>query len=194
MSQPDKPLEHPHVAEKVDQLREHPETTHVAIADKMDAVVINIGKLAWWLNVVLILVIITQVVLRYGFSMGMVVFEELQWHLYAGAMMLGIPYALTQDAHIRVDVLHQRFSPKWKRIVEIVGILLFLLPFAIIVFHHSLDFVYEAWRVSERSDAPTGLGMRWLIKGVIPFSFGLLIMAAVSRLIRDFTLLKRGEV
>nr|CRH04403.1 Putative C4-dicarboxylate transporter family protein, DctQ subunit [Candidatus Magnetococcus massalia] len=193
MSTPGKP-HHPHVAETLEQLKEHTETTHVWLADRLDSLIRHIGHGVAWLNGLLVLVIITQVVLRYGFNSGLVPLEELQWHIYATAMMFGISYAVVSDSHIRVDVLHNLYSDRAKRIIEIIGILLFLLPFAWVVFHHSLDFVYDSWRVSETSDAPTGLPYRWAIKSVISISFGLLLLAAFSRLVRDVTLLlRKGE-
>ncbi len=118
--------------------------------------------------------------------------EELQWHLYAVGIMFGASYAMTLDSHIRVDIVHARLSEKWQNRWDLFGIVFLLLPFIIIIFHQSLDFVYEAWRVSERSDAPMGLPYRWLIKGVIPASFGLLIISTVSRAIRIIHNLRRG--
>ena len=103
MSQrPDIP--HIHGAEEYDRLTEHLEKTHVPVADAIDRFIQAIGRVIWWANGLLIAVIIAQVVLRYGFGRGLVVFEELQWHLYALAVMMGVSFALTNDAHIRVDV------------------------------------------------------------------------------------------
>ncbi|MCP4241518.1 MAG: C4-dicarboxylate ABC transporter, partial [bacterium] len=67
---------------------------------------------------------------------------------------------------------------------DITGILFLLLPFAWVIFHHSLDWVSASYRVGEASENPTGLPYRWLIKGVIPLSFFLLLLAALSRLAR----------
>lgn len=187
------PLEHPHVAETVEHMRDHPDPTHVWLADKIDNFVRAVGHLFCWANGLLVAVIILQVVLRYGFKNGLVALEELQWHLYAIGVMFGISYAQVNDSHIRVDVVHMRLSGRTQRIIEIVGILFFILPFAWVIFYHSLDFVADAWRTGERSDAPLGLPFRWAIKAVIPVSFGLLGLAAISRLIRDGVLLVRGD-
>ncbi len=159
------------------------------LADKLDHIIRVVAHIMCWANGILIFVIILQVVLRYGFSHGLVVLEELQWHLYAIAVMFGMSYAMVENAHVRVDILHHSFSDRTTAVIEILGILIFLLPFLWVVFHHSLDFVYEAWRLGERSDAPTGLPYRWAIKAVIPLSFGLLMLAAISRMIREFSLL-----
>ena len=160
--------------------------------DALDAIIRNIGHVIMWTNGILIFAIILQVVLRYGFGRGLVILEELQWHLYAIGIMFGASYAVMMDSHIRVDIIHARLSPKWRQRWDLFGILFLLLPFIIIIFHQSLDFVYESWRVNERSDAPMGLPWRWAIKGVIPISFALLGVATVSRAVRIFLSLRRA--
>jgi TRAP-type mannitol/chloroaromatic compound transport system permease small subunit len=160
-------------------------------SDGLDAFIRGIGHVVMWTNGILIFVIILQVVLRYGFGHGLVLLEELQWHLYALGIMFGASYAQMMDSHIRVDIIHSRLSDKWKLRWDLFGIVFLLLPFIIIIFHQSLDFVYESWRVNERSDAPMGLPWRWAIKGVIPVSFGLLVVATVSRAVRIIHTLRR---
>jgi len=133
----------------------------------------------------LIIVIILQVVLRYGFGRGLIVLEELQWHLYATGVMFGLSYSQITDSHIRVDIFHMRFSNTTKNRWEIFGILFFLIPFATVVFVSSLPYVAESWRLGEVSDATTGLPYRWLIKSVIPISMLLLLTSALSRLLQE---------
>ncbi len=165
----------------------------VPLSDQIDQLIRWVGYGLCWAYGILVFVIILQVVLRYGFGSGLIVLEELQWHLYAVGVMFGVSYAQANDAHIRVDIMHMRFSPKTQRIFEIVGIVIFLLPFVWVVFYSSLEFVYDAWRIGERSDAPLGLPYRWLIKGAIPASFALLGLAALSRLWRDIYLLVKDK-
>jgi TRAP-type mannitol/chloroaromatic compound transport system permease small subunit len=165
----------------------------VPISDWIDASVRKIGHGIAWVYVLLVLVIITQVVLRKGFSSGLIVLEELQWHLYAVGVMFGISYAQVNNAHVRVDLFYGGFRLKTKRIIEIIGILTLVLPFIYIIFVHSLDFVADSWRINESSSSPSGLPWRWAVKSVIPASFGLLALAVISRLIRDVVLLVKGE-
>lgn len=185
-------VEHPHVAGVVEHIRDHPNHVRVPVADALDNMVRRIGHVFCWANALLIAVIILQVTLRYGFNNGLVMLEEAQWHLYAIGVMFGLSYAQVNDAHIRVDVVYMQLSDRTQRIIEIVGICLFVLPFIYVVLSHSLDFVADSWRTSERSDAPLGLPARWAIKSVIPLSFGLLGLSAVSRLIRDGVVVLRG--
>lgn len=162
------------------------------VSHTLDKIIKGIGHTMMWANGLLVLVIILNVVLRYGFGSGQVGLEELQWHLYSIGIMFGISYAVTLDSHIRVDIIHANLSKKWQQRWDLFGIFFLLLPFAIMVFHQSLDFVYESIRVNERSTAPTGLPFRWLIKMVIPTSFFLLILAVISRVIQIIHQLKKG--
>lgn len=161
-------------------------------SDILDSIIRSIGHLVMWANVVLIVVIILQVVLRYGFGRGLVVLEELQWHLYAIGIMFGASYSQVLDTHIRVDIIHSRLSDQWKMRWDLFGIVFLLLPFITIIFLQSLEFVGESWRLGERSDAPLGLPWRWAIKSVIPISFALLGVATVSRAVRIITNMGRS--
>ncbi len=162
---------------------------HIPIVSFLNKIVTSIAGTTAWLNVALIFIILTQVILRYGFSNGMVELEELIWHLYAVAFMFGVSYAITTDAHIRVDLAHMHFSTKAQRIIEILGVALLLMPFTVIIIDHSLGWVAESYRVSESSANPTGLPYRWIIKAVLPISLALVFIAALAKLIEESVLL-----
>lgn len=167
----------------------HENESPPVICRRLDGAVKGIGKVVAWANGMLVVAIILNVVLRYVFDMGQVFLEELQWHLYAVAVMIGLSYSQVVDSPIRVDILHQHFSRRTKAKWEIFGILVFLLPWVVILFMQGLDFWSESWRVNEHSDSPLGLPFRWIIKAVIPISFALLGLAAVSRLISSLTVI-----
>jgi TRAP-type mannitol/chloroaromatic compound transport system permease small subunit len=160
-------------------------------SDMADAAIRRIGQLLMWANCVVIALIILQVILRYGFGHGLVILEELQWHFYAVAFMFGLSYAVMTDSHVGMDLVYDKLSPKWQCRLDIFGILFLLLPFAGLMCYLSLDFVHEAWRLGERSVAPQGLPWRWAVKAVIPLSFGLVVVATVSRLVRTIAALRR---
>ncbi|MCU7845973.1 MAG: TRAP transporter small permease subunit [Candidatus Thiodiazotropha sp. (ex Monitilora ramsayi)] len=162
---------------------------HIPIVAWLNGIVRRIAETTAWLNVALILVIVVQVVMRYGFNKGMVPLEELMWHLYAVAFMFGMAYAVTNDSHIRVDVVHMALPKRVQHIFEIVGILLLLMPVLWILFDHSLGWAIEAYRVKESSQNPTGLPYRWIIKSVVPATMVLIFMAALARLIQEISLL-----
>lgn len=155
----------------------------------IDAWLNTLGRWASWIWLLLLGIIVINVVLRYAFGEGRIEFEEIQWHLYATGFLLGLSYAYAADAHIRVDVLHERFSPRLQAWVELYGILLLLIPFVLLVIVFSIPFVMSSYDLSEISQAPGGLPMRWLMKAMLPLGFVLLLLAAVSRLSRVWSFL-----
>lgn len=174
------------------ELSSAPAAVPVPISDGIDKFIVKISQGIAGVYVALVLVIVTQVALRKGFSSGLVALEELQWHLYAVGVMFGLSYAQVCNAHVRVDLFYSGFRITSRRIIEIIGTLVLVLPFIGVIFIHSLDFVYESWRVGERSDSPSGLPWRWAIKSVIPLSMALLGLAVLSRLNREIVLLRRS--
>ena len=155
----------------------------------------RLGRCASWLWLLLLIVIVANVVLRYAFGQGRVEFEEIQWHLYAAGFLLGLSYALKDDAHIRVDLMHERFGPTLKAWIELYGILLLLLPFIAVVLIFSVSFVAASHQLGEVSPSPGGLPYRWAVKAMLPLGFSFLLLAALSRLTRvwAYLFLGRGE-
>jgi TRAP-type mannitol/chloroaromatic compound transport system permease small subunit len=108
---------------------------------------------------------------------------EGQWYLFAVVFMLGAPLALAKGAHVRVDALFGRFGPRARHWIDLVGGVLFLLPFAAFGFYESLDFVERSWSIREGSPDPGGLP-RYPIKTLIPIAFGLLFLQGLSQVIK----------
>ena len=106
--------------------------------------------------------------------------------------MVGLSYCATRDTHIRLDILHQRFSQRGKEIVDLLGTVFLLMPMVIIVLMHSWPFVAESFRLMEASDSVVGLPYRWIVKSFLLIGFGLLGLAGVSRLIRSVIFLTMG--
>ncbi len=160
------------------------------VSGAIDGFILHVGHFLSWANAILIAVTVLQVILRYGFKHGLVILEELEWHLYSLAFMFGLSYAVVTNAHVRVDLLHNRFPRKVQECVEIFGILFLMMPFIIAVLIYGWEFFMASWIHSERSLAPMGLPCRWIIKGVIPASFLLFAAALVSRLIKAINTLR----
>lgn len=151
----------------------------------IDGLIRRIGKTVAWLYFLLVFNILVQVILRYLLGEGKIWLEELEWHLYGVCIMFGIAYCVTEDAHIRLDLLYQRFSPRKKEIVDFFGNLFLVLPLVTILFFHGVSFVETAWRVNEMSPHPLGLPWRWLIKSIIPISMVLIAVSSLSRMVRS---------
>jgi len=157
---------------------------HTPASQRIDHFVGTIGRYVSVVWLVLLAVIVANVMLRYAFSEGRIEFEELQWHLYSAGFLLGLSYAYQADAHIRVDVMHERLSPRKQAWIELYGILLLLLPFIALILIYSVPFVISSYQLNEISPSPGGLPMRWLIKAFLPIGFALLLLATIARLLR----------
>lgn len=172
---------------------EYPATPAAALPDATDRWILRIGRFFSWANVLLIVVTVTQVVLRYGFNHGLVVLEELEWHLYAVAFMFGLSYALTTNSHVRVDLLNAKLSRKTREWIDLLGHIFLLLPFVVACIYYGWEFFYSSWIHNERSAAPLGLPWRWLIKSVIPISIAMLGAATISKIIRSISIIRSKQ-
>lgn len=155
----------------------------------IDGFIARVGHLASWLWPILVIVVVLQVVLRYGFGQGSIMFEELQWHIYAVGFMIGLSYCADVDRHVRVDVIAEKWSLRTRAWIELVGLVAFLLPFSIIIAIEGAPYAKSAWDFHEVSAAPGGLPYRWVLKSFISIAFVLMALTAVSRLTRCTTLL-----
>jgi len=137
-----------------------------------------------WLLFLLALVIGYDVVGRKFFDTGSTLLQEVQWHLHGAALMLGFGATYLRDAHVRVDLLREGFRPRAKIWLEAAGIVLFLIPYIGFLFYFSIDFAHRAWLSGEASVGGGGLSHRWVIKSFLGIGFALLVLAAISVLLR----------
>jgi TRAP-type mannitol/chloroaromatic compound transport system permease small subunit len=160
-----------------------------ALSRRIDGWLIAMGRSLSWIWLLLLGVIVINVVLRYVFSEGRVELEEVQWHLYSIGFLLGMSYAYQADTHVRVDVLHEKFSLRTQAWIELYGTLLLLVPFIALVLVYGVPFVVSSFELAEVSSSPGGLPLRWLIKAALPVAFGLLALAVIARLSRVWSFL-----
>ncbi|MDC0662373.1 TRAP transporter small permease subunit [Marinobacter sp. SS21] len=123
------------------------------------------------LALVLMLVnVFYDVITRYVFNDVSIGMQELEWHFYSVVFLLGIPYALRTDGHVRVDVFYASRSNQFKAWVNLVGAFVFIIPFAFLIGVYGYSFALESYNLGESSGDPGGLPYRWIIKALIPFS------------------------
>lgn len=151
----------------------------------IDSVNEYVGKATAWLTAFLTILICYNVAMRYMFSNSEAWRTELEWHIFALIFLLGAGYALKHDKHVRVDLFYANFSPKRKALVDLVGTIIFLIPWCLIIIFTSYEYAYNAWLIDEGSP-DGGLPARYLIKFAITLGMFLLLLQAIALSIKSF--------
>lgn len=128
------------------------------------------GWIACAAMILMALNVFYDVVARYLFNEVSIGMQEMEWHLFSVVFLLGIPYALRTDGHVRVDVFYARWSNRTKAWINLIGALVFVVPFAYLIGHYGYGFALDSWQMGESSGDPGGLPHRWVIKAVIPLT------------------------
>ncbi|MGX9417543.1 TRAP transporter small permease subunit [Vibrio sp. RC27] len=145
----------------------------------------KLGWLASILFILLVLNVVYDVVMRYAFNDVSIAFQELEWHLFSSVFLLGVPYAIRAAGHVRVDVFYERLSLRARSIIDLLGTLIFLLPFCLLVTWYGIDFAKESYLLGETSGDPGGLPYRWIIKAMIPVSFGFMALSGIGMMLHS---------
>ncbi|NQY95224.1 MAG: TRAP transporter small permease subunit [Campylobacteraceae bacterium] len=135
-----------------------------------------IGLITAVAMVLMILNVFYDVLMRYFFRSGSIAMQEMEWHLFSVIILLGVAYTLKEDGHVRVDLIYDKLTSKKKAMINMLGSMIFILPFSVLVGLSSIDNAYEAYQSMEISGDPGGLHYRWIVKAMIPLSFLLLII------------------
>ncbi len=158
----------------------------------------GLGRIAymcgWIASVAFILLTLNvfyDVVARYAFNNVSIGMQEMEWHLYSVVFLMGIPYALRTDGHVRVDVLYTKWSETFKAWVNLVGALLLVIPFAAFIAWLGIDFAVESYNLGESSGDPGGLPHRWIIKSLISFSSFFTAIAGINMVTYAIRVMKR---
>ena len=154
------------------------------LAIAIDAFIDLVGRCVSWLALVLALVMGGNVLLRYGFSLGWIWTQELEWHLLVPICLFGMSYALRHGEHVRVDVLFDKFSQRSKHSIDVISAILGM-AFSLLVIWLSIPYVEQSWSVGEGSSNPGGLDARYVVKAAIPIGFALLFLQSLSQAIRS---------
>jgi TRAP-type mannitol/chloroaromatic compound transport system permease small subunit len=126
---------------------------------------------------------------RYLFSESSNAWLEIQWYMFAAMVLLGGPYALKMNEHVRVDLVYGLVSERTRIWIDIVGGFLFLLPICIILIYFTWPWFVDSWRLNESSSNAGGL-IRWPVKLLLPVGFFLMALQGVSEIIKRIAALE----
>ena len=160
---------------------------------KLSAVIDRIlTKIAWvgsWAGLVLVLIVCYDVVSRYfgvpkPFGLNSTQIQESEYWLHTVLFSLVIGYAYIRQAHVRIDLIRDRLSPRKKFLIEILGCVFFLIPFTLVVLYYQFFYALTSFQEGEASKSVIGLTNIWILKSFLVAMFVLLLLAAISQLIK----------
>lgn len=153
------------------------------LMSKLESLIDGIGLATRWIVLAMIALVAVNVLLRYAFSFGSVWAQELEWHLLATLILMGISYALQRGDNVRVDLFYAHYSARKKFMVDLISLIL-LLVIALIFIKVSIPYVMQSYSIQESSPDPGGIPLRWIIKSMIPIGFGLVALQTVGAVLR----------
>lgn len=163
------------------------------ISTFIDATNERVGKATAWLTTILVLLFCYDVITRYIFNSSSVAMFELEWHLFSIVFLVGAGYTLKHDRHVRVDILYAKFPPKGKAWVNLLGTLLFLIPFCLLIFRGTLPYIELSWKIDEGSSDAGGLPHRYIIKSFMLLGFVLLFLQGIALILKSLRVIVAGE-
>jgi len=141
------------------------------------------GRIATWTVLIATLISAGNAVSRYMFSASSNAWLEIQWYLFAAMVLLGAPYVLKINEHVRVDLFYSMMSERVRLWIDLLGGIFFLLPICIIMIYFTWPWFVESWRINESSMNAGGL-VRWPVKLILPIGFALVALQGVSEIIK----------
>lgn len=155
-----------------------------AIARRIDRFNAALGRAVAWCAVLIVLVQVAVVLMRYALGLGSVWLSESIMYAHATLFLLAAAWTLQAGGHVRVDIFYARARPRTKALVDLVGALVFLLPFALALGWLALPYVGRSWAIFERSREANGLPLVFLLKTLIPVFAASMALQGVAQAIR----------
>ncbi|MBN9070182.1 MAG: TRAP transporter small permease subunit [Rhizobiales bacterium] len=164
----------------------------LALSRAIDRVTEFVGKSVSWLILVSILVSAVNAVVRKAFNVSSNAWLELQWYLFGAAFMLAAAYTLKQNEHIRIDVIYGMLPSRVRHWIDLLGHLLFLMPFALLMVWFFVPYTLFSFRSGEVSNNAGGLVV-WPAKAILLTGFTLLAIQGISEIIKKIAVM-RGDI
>jgi TRAP-type mannitol/chloroaromatic compound transport system permease small subunit len=160
----------------------------LAFSSLIDTINEKIGVICNWLVLLACIVSGGNAMVRYAYDTSSNAWLEIQWYMFAALFLLAAGYTLKHNQHVRVDLFYYRYSERTQAWVDLIGTIVFLVPTCAIIIWLSLPMVENSYLIHEMSNDAGGL-VRWPVKVLIPIGFALLLVQAVSELIKRVAVL-----
>jgi len=155
----------------------------LALSRFIDGVTDRFAGAAQWAVLASCFISAANALVRYIANYGSNAFLEIQWYLFAACVMLGASQVLRVNEHVRVDVLYGIYSGRVKALIDLSGLVLFVLPVMLVMIYFSWPLFLHMYTSGEMSSNAGGL-IRWPAMLMLPLGFLLLFVQGVSEIIK----------
>ncbi len=155
----------------------------LALSRAIDAVTERVGRLVYWLILVVVLISAANATVRKLFDYSSNAYLEIQWYLFSAVFLFGAGYTLLRNEHVRIDIIAGRLSRRTQNWIDVFGIILFLFPMSFIIMWLGWPLFARSYAEHEVSTNAGGL-IVWPARLMVPVGFALLIVQGVSELIK----------
>jgi TRAP-type mannitol/chloroaromatic compound transport system permease small subunit len=160
----------------------------LALSRAIDALTERVGRFVYWLVLVVVLISAANATVRKAFDYSSNAYLEIQWYLFSVIFLFGAGYTLMRNEHVRIDIIAGRLSPRAQNWIDVIGIVFFLFPMSLIIMWLSWPLFIDSYTRGEVSTNAGGL-IIWPARLMVPVGFALLIVQAVSELIKRIAFL-----
>ena len=146
----------------------------------IDAINEHVGRVASWLALIMVLLQFVVVVMRYIFGVGFIAMQEGVIYLHATLFMVGAGYTLLHGGHVRVDIFYRDAHPRRRALIDLLGVVLFLMPVCVIIGWATWPYLAQSWSVFEGSKETSGIHAVYALKSMILAFVVLIILQGLS--------------
>lgn len=165
----------------------------VRISYAIDRLSAMVGKASGWSIVVLTLFISAEVFSRYVLLRPHAWATDIQTMLYGTLIMLGGAFTLSQNGHVRADLIYAALSSRSQAALDLALYLIFFFPGVLALVYAGFHFAEQAWAINERSSTMAGGPPLFPFKAMIPTAGVLLLLQGFAEVMRCIICLVRGE-
>jgi len=156
----------------------------LGLAGTIDRLTAAIGRAVAWLALFIVIVEFALVIGRYALDFGSIRLSESVIYAHAALFLLAAAWTLQAGGHVRVDVFYAHASRRARAVIDLIGAIVLLLPFALVLLWLSVPYAAQSWAILERSQESSGLPLVFVLKTFIPLFALLMLLQGIAQAIR----------
>ena len=131
---------------------------------------------------IMFIIVLINILLRYLFNINYIFLQELVMYMHAFIFLFGISICLKEDTHVRIDIFSSKFSERYRKLIDQIGLIIFIIPFCLFVIYESTSMITRSWTMLEGSSEPGGLPIVFILKSSIYLFSFLIFIQAINKL------------